>query len=75
MSTTSSTPAVTETFQVAGMTCDHCAHAVTSELTGLHGVTAVRVDVPTGQVEVTSSAPLTTGEVRDAIEEAGYQLA
>ena len=66
---------VTETFKVTGMTCGHCAGAVTGELTGITGVLDVRVDVPTGQVTVTSTAPLTTADVRDAIDEAGYQLA
>ena len=66
---------VTETFQVLGMTCGHCAGAVTGELSGITGVLAVHVDVPTGQVTVTSTAPLTTADVRDAIDEAGYELA
>jgi copper chaperone CopZ len=66
---------VTETFQVTGMTCAHCAGAVTGELTGITGVLDVHVDVPTGQVTVTSTAPLTAADVRDAIDEAGYQLA
>ena len=67
-------PQVTETFAVDGMTCDHCARAVTSELTAIAGVLDVRVDVPTGQVTVTSQAPLTATDVRAAIDEAGYQL-
>jgi len=68
-------PQVTETFQVDGMTCGHCAGAVTGELTAITGVLDVNVDIPTGQVTVTSQATLSTGEVRGAIEEAGYQLA
>ena len=68
------TPQVIETFQVDGMTCDHCARAVTGELTGITGVLAVHVDVTGGQVTVTSTAPLTTADVRAAIDEAGYQL-
>ena len=70
----SHTNEVTETFQVIGMTCGHCAGAVTGELTGITGVLDVHVDVPTGQVTVTSTAPLTTNDVREAIDEAGYQL-
>jgi copper chaperone len=65
----------TENFQVLGMTCDHCARAVTNELMEIAGVSAVRVDVPTGEVTVSSAAPLTTAGVRAAIVEAGYQLA
>ena len=77
MSTTPTTPAtgeVTETFQVAGMTCDHCAHAVTSELCEVPGVQQVHVDVPSGRVTVTSTQALSTDDVRTAIDEAGYQL-
>jgi len=65
---------VSETFQVTGMTCDHCAHAVTGEVTQLPGVRQVRVDVPTGQVHVTSALALKTDEMRTAIDEAGYTL-
>ncbi len=65
----------TQTFQVAGMTCDHCARAVTAELMTIGGVTEVSVDVPTGQVTVGSAQPLPTAELRAAIDEAGYQLA
>ena len=65
----------TQTFRVVGMTCDHCARAVTSELMAIGGVTEVSVDVPTGQITVGSAQPLTNAELRAAIDEAGYQLA
>ncbi len=70
---------VTVTYQVTGMTCEHCAHAVTEELKHLDGVGDVTVRlVPGGQsaVTVTSDAPLATGAVAGALDEAGdYQLA
>jgi copper chaperone len=66
------------TYQVTGMTCEHCARAVTGELTAVPGVSAVRVDlVPggTSAVIVTSGAPLTADAVAAALGEAGgYQL-
>jgi Heavy-metal-associated domain len=38
------------TYQVTVMTCEHCVHAVTGELTNLSGVTGVAVDfVPGGR--------------------------
>ena len=44
----------TTTYPVTGMTCEHCVHAVTSELGGLDGVSAVTVDlVPDGISQVT----------------------
>ena len=35
---------ISATYQVTGMTCEHCARAVTEELTLLAGVTGVTVD-------------------------------
>jgi copper ion binding protein len=63
------------TYTVTGMTCDHCVASVTEEISELDGVTAVAVDLPTGAVTVTSTAPLTEADVRNAVEEAGYRLA
>jgi copper chaperone CopZ len=70
---------VSATYQVTGMTCEHCVHAVTEELSNLEGVTDVNVDlVPSGKsaVTVTSEAPLPERAVATALDEAGdYQLA
>jgi copper chaperone len=66
---------VTSTYSVVGMTCGHCASAVTAELTALPGVADVQVDVAAGAVTVTSAAPLDEAAVRAAVDEAGYELA
>jgi len=60
---------------VTGMTCGHCVSAVTAEVSKLPGVRDVAVDLPTGAVTVVSDAPLAEPAIRDAIEEAGYELA
>lgn len=65
----------TATYQVTGMTCDHCVRAVTTELVLLEGVRSVDVDLGQGAVTVTSDGPLDLEEVREAIDEAGYALA
>ncbi|MBC9226867.1 cation-transporting ATPase [Aeromicrobium sp. 636] len=65
----------TTTYTVTGMTCGHCAAAVTQEVTTLPGVEDVQVDVATGAVTVTSAAPLDDSAVAEAIDEAGYALA
>ncbi|MDT5034558.1 MAG: hypothetical protein QOC94_4729 [Actinoplanes sp.] len=67
--------AVTSTYTVNGMTCAHCVQAVSGELATLPGVDAVQIDLGTGAVTVTSAAPLATGDVRAAVDEAGYELA
>ena len=67
------------TYQVTGMTCEHCAGAVAGELENLDGVSDVRVDLnPGGEsaVTVSSGAPLTAEAVAAALDEAGdYRLA
>jgi copper ion binding protein len=66
---------VVETYQVAGMTCDHCVAAVRGEIGSLSGVLGVEVDLATGAVTVTSAAPLPPADVAAAVDEAGYELA
>jgi len=64
----------TATYQVSGMTCDHCVRAVTTELVLLPGVRSVDVDLAEGSVTVTSDGPLDLAQVREAVDEAGYEL-
>ena len=68
----------TTTYAVAGMTCGHCVSAVSEEIGRLAGVRAVDVDLVAGgtsTVQVTSDAPLDEAAVREAVDEAGYELA
>jgi copper chaperone len=65
---------IIETHDVAGMTCDHCARAVRTEVGALAGVTDVDVDLDSGVVRVTADQPVPTTALRDAVEEAGYTL-
>ncbi len=64
----------TTTYTVTGMSCQHCVHAVTSELRDLGGVSAVAVElVPGGssRVTVTSQARLPDDAISAALDEAG----
>ncbi|MFC7340208.1 heavy-metal-associated domain-containing protein [Saccharopolyspora griseoalba] len=62
------------TYQVTGMTCQHCVASVTEEVGEIEGVTEVKVDLPTGAVTVVSDAEVARDQVRAAVEEAGYEL-
>jgi copper chaperone CopZ len=67
----------TSTFAVDGMTCAHCVHAVTTELSAVPGVQDVSVELHAGatsRVTVVSDAPLPADAVRAAVDEAGYTL-
>jgi copper chaperone CopZ len=64
----------TSTWHVSGMTCGHCVSSVTEELSEIEGVEGVQVVLETGEVTVTSAAPLDRASVAAAVEEAGYAL-
>lgn len=70
---------ISATYEVTGMTCEHCVQAVTGELKRLEGATGVTVAlVPGGRsaVTVTSDVPIPAHAVANALEEAGdYRLA
>lgn len=60
------------TFQVRGMTCDHCVRAVRQEVAGVEGVDGVEVDLATGILRVRSDAPVDPDAILAAVREAGY---
>jgi copper chaperone CopZ len=64
----------TTVYKVSGMTCGHCEGAVSQEISALDGVTSVKAVADTGEVTVTSAAPLDEESVRAAVDEAGYEL-
>ena len=65
---------IIETHDVAGMTCDHCARAVRTEVSAIDGVTDVHVDLDSGVVRITTEQAVPTATLRAAVEEAGYTL-
>lgn len=62
------------TYAVTGMSCQHCIDAVTAEVGRLGGVEQVDVDLAAGVVTVTSDDALDVDAVRDAVDEAGFDL-
>jgi copper chaperone len=65
-----------KTLRVPDMSCGHCKAAVEGELNKLSGVQRANADVEKGTVEVTyDEGTVTTEDLKDAIEEAGYTVA
>jgi copper ion binding protein len=60
-------------YAVSGMTCEHCVAAVTEEVGGVPGVTAVDVDLASGSVAV-RGASFTDDAISGAVAEAGYEV-
>jgi copper chaperone CopZ len=68
---------VEQSFLVTGMTCDHCVSAVRDEVTKVYGVIDVQVDLVPGAVStviVSSEQPVAESSVREAVDEAGYEV-
>ena len=69
-------PPVTVTrLTVTGMTCGHCVASVTEEVSSLPGVESVDVVLETGELTLTSGAPLDPADIEAAVAEAGYAVA
>ncbi len=64
---------MTHTYSVPGISCDHCKHAIESEVSTVEGVASVVVDVAARTVDVDGDAA--DQAIRAAIEEAGYDVA
>ena len=63
----------TKTYEVPGMHCGHCEAAVTTELSGVQGVSEVTVDLDSKLVTV-HGQNLDDAALRGAIDEAGFEV-
>jgi copper chaperone len=68
-------PPVTIHVTVAGMTYEHWVASVAEELVEIRGVDDVDLTLATGDVTITSTAPLDPADVESAVVGAGYALA
>ncbi len=69
----------TQRFGATGLTCGHCVHAVTDELTAIDGVNEVAVELVEGgtsKVALVADRQISDEELAAALDEAGdYHLA
>jgi copper chaperone len=62
------------TYNVPDVSCDHCRHAIATEVDKVPGVTSVDVDLEQKLVTVRGES-VDDAAVREAIDEAGYDVA
>lgn len=62
-----------KSFKVSGMSCGHCASAVTRSIQERDPAAKVDIDLAQGRVEVESA--LARSELARAISDAGYEVA
>lgn len=69
----------TMSFEVSGMSCEHCTAAVRDEVASIDGVVVREVDLASGRLTVESVDALdgdsVQAAVKAAVEEAGYEFA
>ncbi|MGB7910889.1 MAG: heavy metal-associated domain-containing protein [Desulfobaccales bacterium] len=61
-------------IKVKGMSCGHCAEAVTRALKSLPGISEVQVNATDGRVTYQSAGPVDPGELARVIKAAGYEV-
>jgi copper chaperone CopZ len=65
---------ITSEYVVSGMHCHHCVSSVTQEVSGVNGVTDVKVDLDSGQLIVISDTEIPFQSIEAAVDEAGYRV-
>lgn len=62
-------------YGVTGMTCEHCENRVAGEVASIPGVESATADATTGRLVVTAASEPAPQAIREAVDEAGYELA
>ena len=64
-------------YAVSGLSCSSCVDAITKKLTALQGVEGVRIELVSGglsTVAVSSFGPIDDEQIREAIDDAGFDV-
>lgn len=64
----------TITYNVPEISCGHCVESITREVSIVHGVQEIQVDL-TGKTVAVHGEDLDDNAIRAAIDEAGYEVA
>jgi copper chaperone len=63
------------TLNVTGMSCGHCVNSIEGSVGELSGVTAVKVNLDTGTVNVEFNPnEVTLDKIKDTIDDQGYDV-
>jgi copper chaperone len=60
------------TYSVPNISCNHCTHTITMELSDIEGVSKVDADVQTRLVTITFDEPATEQVIKDTLAEINY---
>ena len=65
---------ISHTYHIGGMSCNKCASTVKNILSAAPGVTSVSVDLAKKEAEITSSKPLNTDMLQQALSDTNYTI-
>lgn len=63
-----------KTIKIKGMSCGHCAAAVTKALSAIEGVRNVDVNLEKGEARFEETSPVPADTIKEEIRKAGYQV-
>ncbi|WP_252501634.1 copper chaperone CopZ [Sporosarcina sp. Marseille-Q4943] len=64
-----------EVLKVEGMSCNHCVNSIEKSVGSLTGVSAVAVDLGKKEVSVEFENEATLQQIKETIEDQGYDIA
>jgi len=65
----------TITYKIPNISCGHCVHTITSEVSDLEGVKSVVADFISKQATITFEPPATEEEIKSVLAEINYPVA
>ncbi len=65
---------MTKTIFIEGMTCNNCVHHVEAALKEIAGVKSVKADLAEKKAVIEMSQDVDDQDIKNAIDEAGYQV-
>jgi copper chaperone len=65
----------TVTYQVPAINCMHCVHTIQTEIADLPGVSSVKADAVSKQVEIVFDAPASEEKIKALLREINYPIA
>ncbi len=64
--------ATTVTYSIPNISCHHCVHTITTELTDLEGVINVTADLETKKATISFEPPATEEKIKSLLAEINY---
>lgn len=65
----------TITYKIPNISCGHCVHTITSEVSDVEGVKNVVADFITKQATITFEPPATEEQIKSVLAEINYPVA